>query len=111
VDEAAEQIAAPNVERQDSGRDLDWAVRRGEPEGTVGPVLVVVANIDTKDAFEMSATDDQEMVEAIGAHGAHPALGIGVRVRRPYRRLDHADALAAEDLVEAAAELRVAVMD
>jgi hypothetical protein len=51
------------------------------------------------------------MVEAIGAHGAHPALGIGVRVRRPHRRLDHVDALAAEDLVEAAAEPRVAVMD
>jgi hypothetical protein len=59
VDEAAEQIAAPNVEGKGSGWDLDWAVRRGEPKGAVGLVLVVVANIDTKDAFELSATDDK----------------------------------------------------
>ena len=50
-------------------------------------------------------------VEAVGADGAHPALGVSVRVGRPYRRPDHPDALGAEDLVERARELAVAVMD
>jgi hypothetical protein len=51
------------------------------------------------------------MVEAVGADGAHPALGVGVRVRRPNRRPDHLAACGTEDLVEPAAELRVAVVD
>ena len=41
----------------------------------MGPVPVVVANIDTKDAFEVSAPDDQEMVEQPATDGAYPPLG------------------------------------
>ena len=59
----------------------------------------------------MAATDDQEMVEALFAEGAHPTLRIGVRVRRPNRRPDHLEAFGTEHLVEPAAELRVAVVD
>jgi len=74
-------------------------------------VLVVVRHIDTKDTLEMAATDDQETVEAVFAEGPHPALRIGVRVRCPNRRPDHPDALGTQDLVEPAAELRIAIMD
>ena len=59
----------------------------------------------------MAAAEDQEMVEAVGAHGPHPPLRVGVRVRRPHRRPDHPHALGTEHLVEPAAELRVPVMD
>jgi hypothetical protein len=38
------------------------------------PVLVVVRHIDTKDALQVAAADDEEMVETVGADGAHPAL-------------------------------------
>jgi hypothetical protein len=70
-----------------------------------------VVAVDAEHVFEVAATDDQEVVEAVGANGAHPALGVGVRVRSLYRRADHADAFAAEDLVEGVGELRVAIMD
>src|SRR5205823_11561344 len=40
-----------------------------------------------------------------------PALGVRVRVRRLHRRVDDLDRFAAEDVVEAAAELAVAIVD
>src|SRR6266571_5788641 len=43
--------------------------------------------------------------------GADPALGVGVGVWRSDRRADDRHAFAAEDLVEAAAELAVAVVE
>src|SRR5438094_197939 len=45
------------------------------------------------------------------AHGADEAPGIGVCLRCADRCLDHRDAFAAEDVVEGAAELAVAVVD
>jgi len=72
---------------------------------------VVVGHIHTEDTLELTAAKDQETVQAVLADGAHPAFGVGVRVRRPHRCPDHPDAFRPEDLVEAAAELRVAVMD
>src|ERR1035437_6202454 len=59
----------------------------------------------------MAATDDQETVEAVFAEGPHPALRIGVRVRCPNRRPDHPAALGTQELVNPAAELRIAIMD
>ena len=66
------------------------------------PVLVVVAAVDTEHMLEMATTDDQNPVEAVGADGAHPALGVGVRIRRLHRRPDHADTFAPEDLCRGA---------
>jgi hypothetical protein len=40
-----------------------------------------------------------------------PAFGVCVRVRGPNRRADHLYPLGTEDLIEAAAELRVAIVD
>jgi hypothetical protein len=74
-------------------------------------VLVVVLAVDAEDVLEVAAAEDEDPVEAVGAERAHPAFGVGVRVRRLDRRADHLDPLAAEDVVEGAAELRVAVMD
>jgi hypothetical protein len=102
VDQPAEDVLAAHVKRRHSSSSLDGAVRRFEPEGPVRPVPVVVTHIDTQDTFEVSATEDQEMIEAVGAHGAHPTLRVSVRVRRPYRRPDHPDTLGTKDLVEPA---------
>jgi hypothetical protein len=74
-------------------------------------VLVVVAAIGAEDMFEVASADDKDPIEAVGADGAYAALGEGVRVRRLDRCGDHFDALAAEDLVEGVAELRVAIVD
>ena len=47
---------------------------------------------------------------ALSSDRADPALGIPIRVRRSDRRSDDLHALAAEDFVEAAAELAVAIV-
>ena len=75
------------------------------------PVLVVVAAVDAEHVLEMTAADDEDPVEAVGAHCAHPTLGEGVRVRGLNWRADDLDALGAEDLIEGVAELRVAIVD
>src|SRR6266511_4972435 len=70
-----------------------------------------MAAIDTELVLEMTAAQDQDPIQAVGADRPHPALGVGVRVWRLDRRADHLDALQAKDLVEAATELPVAIVD
>ena len=59
----------------------------------------------------MSSSEDEDAIEAVIADGPHPALSERVRVRCLHRSPDHIDPLGAEDVVEGAAELRVAIMD
>jgi hypothetical protein len=77
----------------------------------VRAVLVVVLRVDVRDALEVTTAEDQEPVEALVAQALDPALGVRLRSWRSHRRLDYADAFAAEDLVEVRGELAVAVAD
>jgi hypothetical protein len=70
-----------------------------------------VVDVDAQNALELSAACDQEPVEAVAADGADPAFGERVCLRRAKRGADDLHALAAEDHVEVAAELAVAVVD
>jgi hypothetical protein len=74
-------------------------------------MLVEMSNVGDKHVLEVAAADDQQPVETLAADAADPALGVGARLRRPHRRLDDADAFGAEDLVELAAELAIAITD
>jgi hypothetical protein len=74
-------------------------------------VLVVVTAVDAEHMLEMTPAEDEDPVETVGADRAYPTLGAGVCVRCLDRCADHLDALGAEDLVEGAAEFRVAVVD
>jgi hypothetical protein len=87
------------------------AAGREQLESAVWPVLVVVAPADAEHVLEMAAAEDEDAVEALGANGADPAFGEGIRVRRLDRRADHSDPFRPEDLIERAAESRVAIMD
>ena len=69
---------------------------------------VVVLDVDAQDAIELAPAKDEQLVKAFGAH---EALGVRVRLGRLKRCLDHLGAFAAEDLVEAGDELRVAIAD
>jgi hypothetical protein len=111
VDQPAEQIATVCSNRQRRRWDRRRPVRWHEPEHTVRSVLVVVPHVDAKHTLEMTAADDQEMVEALAADGANPALGMRIRIRCSHRRPDNLAAAGAKDLVEPTSELRVAVMD
>jgi hypothetical protein len=68
--------------------ERDRSVRREQVERAVGSVLVVVPTVDAENVFEVSAAEDEDLVETMGADGAHPAFGVGVRVRRLDRRAD-----------------------
>jgi len=59
----------------------------------------------------VSAAADQEMVQALPAYGANPALGDGIGVGRLDRCADDLGADRAPDVVEGTGELTVAVPD
>jgi hypothetical protein len=61
--------------------------------------------------FEVPTAKDQQPVETLGADGAHEPLRVGVGPWRSDRRVDDLDPFAAEDLVEAGAELAVSIVD
>jgi hypothetical protein len=85
-------------------------VGRLERERAVRPVAVVVGGVDPEHVLEVATIDDQDPVEALATDGADPALGVRVRVRSSDRRPDDLHTLGAEDLIEGAAELAVAVV-
>src|SRR6266540_4068714 len=67
--------------------------------------------VDAEHAFEVTPVEDQQPVETLGTHSPDEALGDRVRFRRPHGSFDDPDAFAAEDFVEGAAVLAVAVAD
>jgi hypothetical protein len=70
-----------------------------------------MVDVDTQHSFEVAAVEDQQPVEALGAHGSDEALCDRVRFGRADRRPDDLDAFAAEDGVEVTSELAVAIAD
>src|SRR5215207_8033571 len=69
-------------------------------ESPVRPVPVVMVDIVGQDPPQMPAIGDQDPVQALPAHGAHPPHGIRVRLRCLHRGLDRLDVLAGEDRIE-----------
>jgi len=68
-------------------------------------VGVVMLDVETEDALELLAIDDQKPVETFAAERANPALRVRVRLRRSERSADDLDVLAPEDLVKAEVNL------
>jgi hypothetical protein len=90
VGEAAEAVAATDLA---DGWCRRWlrGLWRLELERTMRPVRVLVRDEDPQDALEVAAVDDQQPVKTFGANGSDEALGDGVCLRRPHRRLDDPD--------------------
>src|SRR6266511_1622972 len=110
VDEAAEDFAFVDVDRgcaDEHGRGLVWRLKR---ERAVRPVSVVMGGVVAEHLLEVAAVDDQDPVEALAAEGADPTLGVRIRIRSADGRPDDPHALDAEDLVEAASKLAVAIV-
>src|SRR6266536_205729 len=108
VDQSAESVAAFDFS---AARWLVGVCRVGreQRESAVRALGVVMRRVAAEHVLEVAAAEDQQPVEAFGADRPHEALGVGVRLRGADRRVDHFDAFAAEDLVEGAVELAVAV--
>jgi len=96
VEQSAEQVAPPDLQgmKERCRRRIGSAsaVRRSQIERSVWTLLVEVADVDAEDVLELAATEDQEPVDALPAHAADPAFGVGVRVRRLDGRSDDLDA-------------------
>jgi hypothetical protein len=85
VEESAEQVAsthgAPVILAADGrpGQRIWWS----QPECPVGTVAVVMLDINPEDLLQVAAANDQQPVQALGADGPNPALGVGVGLWRP----------------------------
>jgi hypothetical protein len=77
----------------------------------VGTMAIVVLDVDAQDAKKLPTPSDQEVVQALLAHGANPALGDGVSVRSLDRRKDDLSAEPVPHVVEGSGELAVTVVD
>ena len=86
-------------------------MRRDELEGAVGPLGVVVVDVDADDVFDVAAIQDQKPIETLGPDRSYEPFRDRVRSWCPDRCLHDPDALAAEHFVERARVLAVAVTD
>jgi hypothetical protein len=110
VEQTAEQVTAVHLGWVilGAGPGTSW-VWRLQMQRPVRAVLVVVLHVDAQDPIQVALPDDQQPVQALDTNCPDPAFCVGVRVRRLHRRQQHLGAFGAEHVVEAAAELRVAV--
>jgi hypothetical protein len=60
---------------------------------------------------EVTAAEDQMMIQQFAAGSANPSLGERISARSPVRQADHSHSLAFEDLVERRRELGVPIME
>jgi hypothetical protein len=74
-------------------------------------MAVVMTGMDAKYVFELAPAEDEQPVEALAPHATDPALGVCVGVRRLHGCPNHSDSFALEDVIKAAAEFHVAIVD
>jgi hypothetical protein len=111
VDQAAEQVASPNVSRAHRQRGLVFRGRRRKGKSAMGPAAVVALGVGPEHRIEMSPTQDQRPIDALGPDGLDHPFRVGVGVGGPNRSWDHLGPLRAEDLVEWSDELGVPIAD
>jgi hypothetical protein len=75
----------------------------------VGPLAVVVLDVDTEHQLQVPTPEDEHPVQALCPDGSDPSLGEGVGPGSSDGSADHLGPVGAEDLVEARDELRVPV--
>ena len=73
------------------------------------PLLEVMREVRSEHSLEVPTTVDQDVVEALPAHGPHKALREGIRPGGPDRGSDDPDALGPKHRIEGSCELGVPV--
>jgi len=97
MDEAAQYVAT--TERACPGVSMygpwpgNWG---GQSETPMRSLLAVVLDVCPQDALKVPTPEDEDVIQTLGANGAHEPLGEGVGSRCPDGRSDHPDALAME---------------
>jgi hypothetical protein len=92
VSHAPEPVVTVYRIRQRDG--LPPRERRAQPERAVRPGRVVVPHELVQNPLEVPWPQEQQPVQAVAAHRAHPARRERVREGCPHRRAHHSDALA-----------------
>ena len=110
MDQTAEHV--PSFDRR-AGRppDLRCSVTggHGQAQSPMWSLLEVMGTVGLEHPLEVPTPVDQDVVEALPAHGPHEPLREGIRPGRPDRGSDDADALGAEHRIERSRELGVPV--
>ena len=99
VDDAAEDPFAP-YGRVEVGHDRRVVKGRSLSSALMWTMSVEVPFVLAQHGLGVAVVVDQYAVGTFGADAAHEPLGIGVRPRRPRRRLDHLDALGGEHSID-----------
>ena len=74
-------------------------------------LVVVVVDVGVEHAPQVCFAEDEDAVEALGAHGADEPFGICVGLRCAPRRTQDLDLFSVEDVIEGGTEPFVAVVD
>jgi hypothetical protein len=78
-------------------------------DAPVRALRVVMGHVCAENSLGVATSNNHELIEALIAHRADPALGVCVRTRGSNGGGDDPHALGAKDLVEAGSELGVSV--
>ena len=88
MNQPAEHIPTEDLGRRRPARLLQLTRRCGKRQRTVRPLIVVVRQVLPQDPLKVTATNHQELVQALGADGPHEPFGEGVGAggtdRGPY---------------------------
>jgi hypothetical protein len=101
----AQQPAEPRAPRDRSGAraGLCAVAARSDghhvPQALMRPLGVVVLDVVRHHASKVPLTQDDEVIEALGAHQAHEALGVRVEVGTPRRQAQWPHAARAQNMV------------
>ena len=81
----------------------------GQAQSPMWPLLEVMRDVGLEHPLEVSRTVDQDVVEALTAHGPHEPLREGIRPGGPDRGSGDPDALGVQHRIERSAALGVPV--
>ena len=100
VDEPAEQIPPANISRADGDRLRSRCERGSKAERAMRAPAVVVIDIGPEGSIQLSSTEDERPVEALGPDRLDHPFRVRIGVRSLERGADDPDPLRAEDRVE-----------
>src|SRR6266545_587737 len=114
VDQPTEDLAPRGPHGPRRPRSGHWApdiLRAAKTEPAMRSMRVVMRGVLTQDLRQVSSTQDQHVIEHLPPHASDRSLDVAVGLWGPVRSEHDLDGFGAEDGIEAAAVLRVAVAE
>jgi hypothetical protein len=86
-----------------------WTVRRREVQASVRPMLVVMINVHSQGALEVTRTQNEQPIETLGTDRPNESFGDRVRLRCLNRRANETNVGTPKYVVKAAREFAIAI--